>query len=72
METITITYGEDTYNVGQYSGFRVGPFSITLQIKPGEDPNAVFKRGWDILEAQALPMFLTKRNAFAEKFEIRK
>lgn len=67
-DQITVTWGEEHYQVTQYNGFRVGPFSVTVTVQLGESDDAAFKRGWDLLEKHAMKVFQAKRNGFAERW----
>lgn len=67
-DTITVTWGEEHYQVTQYNGYRVGPFTITVTVQPNETDDAAIKRAWAILEQHAKDMFIAKRNGFAERW----
>lgn len=67
-DTITVVWAEEHFNVGQYSGFRVGPFSITTIVQPNETDKEAWDRCWVIMEAQAFSMFRAKRDGFHVRF----
>lgn len=66
-DKIKIVWGEETYFPIKATGFRVGPYSIETEIRPDETPAQAFQRAWDILEAQALMIFLQKRAGFQDR-----
>lgn len=70
-DEIRVTWGEETFNVGQYSSFKVGPFSMMTKVRPNETPEQAYHRAWKVLESQADAMFIAKRNAFHARFGVR-
>lgn len=70
-ETITVTWGEEHYQVTKYNGFRVGPFTYTTSVRVGETPEQAIKRAWDTLDTHANKLFVAKRNGYAERWAVR-
>ena len=68
-DKITVVWGEETFFPVMATGFRMGPYSIETEVRPGETPEQAFKRAWDFLEAQALMMFAAKRNNFQARMK---
>lgn len=71
-DTITVTWGEENFMPYAYNGYRVGPLSITTEIRPNETYHQAYKRVWDELELIGREMFLQKRNGWAERYLARK
>lgn len=67
-DQITVTWGKEYYQVTQFNGFEVGPFSIVVTVQPGETDVAAFTRGWNTLEGHATLMWKTKRDGFTERW----
>lgn len=63
-ETVTVTWGEETFSPVQFQNFRVGPFSITGRVLPGETRGAALRRLSDELHAFAV----AERTRRAESF----
>lgn len=64
QETVTITWGEETYAPIPYNTFRVGPITITSNVRPGETYAQAVSRVHLELEEIAMQVFLAKRNGF--------
>ena len=63
-EKISITWGEEVYQPLKYNGFRLGPYTVEIEVKPDETMQQAFDRGWKFLEDQALVMFTAKKLGF--------
>lgn len=53
LPRVNATVGERLFTPVQYHAFRVGPFSVSLDVEPGEDPDEVQHRAY----AQARRMY---------------
>jgi hypothetical protein len=67
-DTITVTWGEEHYQVTQYNGFRLGPFTVTVTVQPGETDEAAWARANTLLDKHVETMFIAKRNGYAERW----
>jgi hypothetical protein len=72
-EPVTATWGERTFTPVAYNTFKVGPFSYTTQVRPGESPEAAISRAQAIVDRQgqaafekALADFLTQLKQVGE------
>ena len=63
-ETITVTWGEETFSPVQYNSFRVGPFSATARVLPGESRSDALRRISAELYAFATEERANKAEAF--------
>lgn len=50
ITSIRVVWGEETIHPIQYNGYRVGPLEVTVEVKPGEDPDAVYEKTWAWLD----------------------
>jgi hypothetical protein len=53
VTSITVTWGGEKFSPIQYHTVDIGPFSITLEVKPDELVNQVYHRGYDMLDRYA-------------------
>lgn len=67
-ETITIVYGEEVYSPVTYNNYKVGPYTYTTTIRPGETFEQAFERGYNLLAAAALRSFNHKRQQFKQNY----
>lgn len=67
-EQITLVWSEENFLVHPYQGFRVGPITVTTELRPNETYLQAYERIWPQLEIIADKMFLAKRNKFAEHY----
>jgi hypothetical protein len=61
---ITVTWGEEHFSIERFSGFRVGPISITVEVDPNQSVEAAIEQAHTTAEAAGNKIFLAKRNAF--------
>jgi hypothetical protein len=64
IDDVTVTWGEEVYSPVQYNSFRLGPYSMTTAVRPGETRAQAFERAYDDLERLAAASFAKKREAF--------
>lgn len=64
VETVTVTWGEETFSPIQYNSFRVGPFSVTSRVLPGESRGDALRRISAELYAFATEERANKAEAF--------
>jgi hypothetical protein len=63
-ETITVTFGAQTFSPVQYHKFDVGPFSYTTVIQPGETIQEAYDRAYGWLRKLASQNFIQQRAEF--------
>lgn len=68
---VTITWGPETYHMGNFSSFKVGPISLTLALTPGEPFALVYQKAIALLTQQSEKLFVAQRNAFQERYPSR-
>lgn len=64
VETVSATWGEELYTPKQFNSFRVGPFSGTTTVRPGETRAQAAGRLMLDLETLATEAFETKRAGY--------
>lgn len=64
MPTITVTWGEETFSPVQFQSFRVGPFSMQVEVRPGETEEAAFDRAYTLLTRKAEKVREEKAKSF--------
>ena len=62
--TVTVTWGEEKFTPEPYSTFSVGPFSTTVETRPGESRQAAMRRAYGELELMAADITQRKAKAF--------
>lgn len=65
--TLTVVWGEETFQPIQFHGFRVGPLSMTVFIAPGSDMQVVYRQVWNRLDALAHEQFGEKMAAYLDR-----
>jgi hypothetical protein len=63
-ETVTVTWGEEAFSPVQYQSFRVGPFSMTGKVRPGESATDASKRLYTELNTFAIETRAQKAQSF--------
>jgi len=66
-DSVTVVWAEELFAPVQYQSFRVGPFSITTKIRPGEDATAAMSRAWNYLDAFARKAYVQKRDDYLNR-----
>lgn len=64
QKQITLTYGEQLFAPIQYNSFRVGPFTLTVTVRPGETASAATARGLKVLGEVAAAAYKEARDDF--------
>lgn len=70
-DTVTVTWGEEYFQPEKYNGYKVGPFTIQRELKPGQSIVEATEEIHKELEEVAQLVFMTKRNAFAGRYRNR-
>lgn len=68
-DSITVTWGVQTFSPVSYNSFSVGPFSITTVIKDDETSKQAYERAWAYLTKLAEASYLLARAAYYDKIE---
>ena len=58
--TLTVTWGEETFQPVQFHGFRVGPLTATAKVSEGQSIAAVYRELWLELDALGRAQFKEK------------
>lgn len=66
-DTLTVTYGEETFSPIPYNTFRVGPISVAIELHVGETIEQAHFRAWEFLKKAANKEYEEKASAFLEK-----
>ncbi len=69
IETITVSFGEETFAPIQYQNFKFGSIYYKTQVRPGETPEEAFDRAWKFVESCAKKQFIAKRDGFWERHQ---
>jgi hypothetical protein len=59
-ESVTVVIGEDTYGLPKFSNFKVGGFSMTIALSPGEHPGEKIRKARELLHEQYDEEFILK------------
>lgn len=65
VRRVTVSWGKELYSPVKYESYEVGPFSLEVEIREGEDVEAALDRAHDFLAAYAEKVKARKRAAFA-------
>src|SRR5208282_5121556 len=68
-ETVRVVWGEEVFNIGNYSNFRVGPFERSTSIRAGETSAQAIARLNDELREFASREFTRKAEAFLRSID---
>jgi hypothetical protein len=68
-EFVTYTFWQETFSPVDYQSFTVGPFSVTVELQPGETHEQALNRARKIIEPYAQKRFEKKRDAFFARFK---
>lgn len=66
-DTIHYEWGQEVFNIGNYQSYRVGPFSMTTTVKPGETDEQALDRMHSVLSKHADKIFVAKRNEYSAR-----
>lgn len=69
LETITVTYGAQTFSPVRYNSFTVGPFSYTTIQKPDETLVQAYQRAWEYLQKIASHNYTLVRAEYYSRLE---
>lgn len=64
--TVTVAWGEETFTPAPFNSFRVGPFSMTCEVKAGETITQAIDRAYTELEEYAQSIVQRKSKRFAQ------
>ena len=70
VRTMTVSWGEETYQPIQFHGFRVGPLSMTLDIPAGCDLDSFARDAFKRLEKMGNEQFSRKLRDYLDRVEI--
>lgn len=64
---LTVVWAKETFWPTRSHGFEIGPITMTVTLRHGEPSQDAYDRCWKQLEAMALKMYLSKREAFHQR-----
>jgi hypothetical protein len=67
--TVTVTWGEQLIAPIQFNNFKIGPFSMTTEIRPGESEEQAMARAYAACAAFARSTYKEKFAAFKEAYQ---
>lgn len=62
-----MTWGEELFTPVSYNSFRIGPFTMTTKVQPGETHEQAFERAWKALAAMARAQYQQKRDGYLQR-----
>lgn len=68
-ELVSATWGEELFTPKQFNSFRLGPFSGSTTVRPGEDRGEAFRRLYAELEAHAEEAFEKKKRDYLRRLQ---
>ena len=69
-DTITVTFGEEQFSPHKYHTFRVGPFSMTTEVKFGETAETALIRVTKILKEHSDKMMKAQMHKYFQHLEM--
>ena len=66
---LTVVWGEEYFQPVQYNGFKVGPFSLEVDIQQGVTVEATYHAAWIILDQLARKQFDEKLDAYLDRLQ---
>lgn len=68
-DRFTLTWGKEHFGPVQYQSFEVGPFDVSITIRPGETVNEARSRGRAFLARVAREEYETKLEGFLARLK---
>tara|TARA_Y100000034_G_scaffold66224_1_gene79923 strand:+ start:4363 stop:4626 length:264 start_codon:yes stop_codon:yes gene_type:complete len=69
VKTLTVTWPEETFHPVQYNGFRIGPFSMTVEVPDGQ-LEKVYLIAMKKLAVMAKAQFDSKLEGFTKRLRV--
>lgn len=71
QRTVTVTWGEAVVSPKQYHSYRVGPFTATETVAPGETIDAALERAQRALNGHAARMVKAAREFWTREWHLK-